>query len=192
MCDRSWSVTAAAQAAGISVRTAYRWLVRWRAEGLTRPLPGAQTHSHRTPADRVQAIAVLRRLHMPAAEIAEVLAMALSTVSAVLRRIGLGKRSTTQPLRAKVPLESSCTWISRSSGASVSVAPAIASAAIAQASSRLVPVALAPQAGSSSTWPSTTPRAWPMPRCFKDERAATAAGFLRRAVAWFGSFGVTV
>src|SRR5271154_2308596 len=52
---------------------------------------------HRTPADRVQAIAALRRLHMTAAEIAEVLGMALSTVSAVLRRIGLGKRSRLSP-----------------------------------------------------------------------------------------------
>ncbi|MGZ6639927.1 MAG: hypothetical protein ACXVII_44850, partial [Solirubrobacteraceae bacterium] len=39
----------------------------------------------------------LRRLRMTAAEIAEVLSMALSTVSAVLRRIGLGKRSRLEP-----------------------------------------------------------------------------------------------
>lgn len=35
----------------------------------------------------------LRRLHTIAAEIADVLGTALATVSAVLRRIGLGKRS---------------------------------------------------------------------------------------------------
>ena len=43
-------------------------------------------------------IAALRRLRMTAAEIAETLAMPLSTVSAVLTRIGLGKRSRLEPL----------------------------------------------------------------------------------------------
>ena len=52
---------------------------------------------HRTPARRVEAIVALRRLRMTAAEIAEVLSMALSTVSAVLRRVGLGKRSRLEP-----------------------------------------------------------------------------------------------
>jgi|ERR1700722_12952985 len=94
--DQSWSVTAAAQAAVISERTAYRWLARWRehgAAGLTDRSSAPRRIPHRTPDDRVQAIAALRRLHMTAAEIAEVLAMALSTVSAVLKRIGHSQRS---------------------------------------------------------------------------------------------------
>ena len=49
------------------------------------------------PADRVEAIEALRRLRMTAAEIAECLPMALSTVSRWLRRIGLGKRSRLEP-----------------------------------------------------------------------------------------------
>ena len=44
------------------------------------------------------AIAALRRLRMTAAEISELLEMPLSTVSAVLLRIGLGKRSRLEPL----------------------------------------------------------------------------------------------
>ena len=40
----------------------------------------------------------LRRLRMTAAEIAEVLRMALSTVSLILERAGLGKRSRLEPL----------------------------------------------------------------------------------------------
>jgi transcriptional regulator with XRE-family HTH domain len=39
----------------------------------------------------------LRRLRLTAAEIAELLGMALSTVSAWLERIGLGKRSRLAP-----------------------------------------------------------------------------------------------
>src|ERR1700688_3848100 len=98
--EQSWSITAAAEAAGVSERTAYRWLARWREEGIAGLLDRSSAPKripHRTPADRVQTIAALRRLHMTAAEIAEVLGMALSTVSAVLRRVGLGKRSRLSP-----------------------------------------------------------------------------------------------
>ena len=51
-----------------------------------------------TSPERVAAIVALRRLRLTAAEIAEALAMPLSTVSVVLRRVGLGKRSRLQPL----------------------------------------------------------------------------------------------
>jgi transposase InsO family protein len=47
--------------------------------------------ANRTDERRVEVIAALRRLRMTAAEIAECLDMALSTVSGILTRIGLGK-----------------------------------------------------------------------------------------------------
>jgi hypothetical protein len=46
---------------------------------------------HRTSERRVQAIAALRRLRFTGPEIAECLGMALSTVSGILTRIGMGK-----------------------------------------------------------------------------------------------------
>jgi transposase InsO family protein len=46
----------------------------------------------------VEVIELLRRLRMTASEIAECLGMALSTVSAVLKRIGLGKLCRLEPL----------------------------------------------------------------------------------------------
>jgi len=49
------------------------------------------------PAAKIEAIRSLRRLRMTAAQIAEVLALALSTVSRWLKRIGLGKRSQLEP-----------------------------------------------------------------------------------------------
>jgi transposase InsO family protein len=52
----------------------------------------------RTPVDRVEAIVRLRRLRMTAAEIAETLGMALSTVSLILKRVGLGRSSRLEPL----------------------------------------------------------------------------------------------
>src|SRR5829696_1587517 len=98
--EEGWSVMAAAEAAGISERNAYRWLRRFGEEGE----PGLRDRSsapkripHKTPAERVEAIAALRRLRMTAAEIAELLSMPISTVSAWLKRIGLGRRSRLEP-----------------------------------------------------------------------------------------------
>jgi len=95
-----WSVTAAAEAAGDSERTVFRWLARFREHGQgglvdRRPLP--RRVPRRTPPDRVAAICDLRRLRLTGAEIAERLGMPLSTVSAVLKREGLGKRSRLEP-----------------------------------------------------------------------------------------------
>ena len=89
-----WTVTAAARARGVSVRCARKWVSRYRLEGLA----GLRDRSsaprwvaNRTAADRVEAIVKLRRLRFTAAEIAETLGMALSTVSGILTRIGMGK-----------------------------------------------------------------------------------------------------
>jgi transposase InsO family protein len=51
-----------------------------------------------TAFERVAAIVALRRLRLTAAEIAEALEMPVSTVSVVLRRVGLGKRSRLEPI----------------------------------------------------------------------------------------------
>jgi transposase InsO family protein len=98
--ERGWSVVEAAEAAGITARTARRWLARWRAEGVQGLLDRSSAPKripHKTPPERVQEIVRLRRLRMTAAQIATALQMALSTVSAVLKRVGLGKRSRLDP-----------------------------------------------------------------------------------------------
>jgi transposase InsO family protein len=89
-----WSLTQAAEAAGVSDRTARKWLGRYRVQGPTGLLDRSSAPhrvANRTDERRVQTIAALRRLRMTGAEIAEVLGMALSTVSAILTRIGMGK-----------------------------------------------------------------------------------------------------
>ena len=99
--DQGWTVAAAAEAAGVSTRTAAKWLARYRNEGLSGLVDRSsapQRVPRRTPAERVRVIELLRRLRMTAAEIAEALTMPLSTVSAVLKRIGLGKRSRLEPV----------------------------------------------------------------------------------------------
>ena len=91
--DEGWTLTAAAEAAGVSVRCARKWVGRYRGgDRLLRDRSSApRTVANRTPADRLALIVALRQLRMTAAEIAETLAMPLSTVSAVLKREGLGR-----------------------------------------------------------------------------------------------------
>jgi transposase InsO family protein len=92
--SEGWTVRAAAEAAEVSVRCARKWVTRYRQEGE----PGLCDRSsaprrvwNRTPQERIEVIVALRRLRMTAAEIAEVLGMALSTVSGILTQLGLGK-----------------------------------------------------------------------------------------------------
>lgn len=98
--EEGWSIAAAAAAAGISERTVYRWLARFRHEGRDGLCDRSSRPIHspaQLPALRVEAIRCLRRLRMTASEIAEVLSLALSTVSLWLKRMGLGKRSRLDP-----------------------------------------------------------------------------------------------
>jgi transposase InsO family protein len=95
-----WTLAQAAEAAGVSVRTVSKWLARFRSEGgdgLVDRSSAPGCVPHRTPEQRVELIAMLRKLRMTAAEIAESLSMPTSTVSAVLTRIGLGKLSRLEP-----------------------------------------------------------------------------------------------
>jgi transposase InsO family protein len=89
-----WSLTEAAMAAGVSERTARKWRDRHRAEGaagLVDRSSAPKSVPARTSKDRIEVIAALRRLRFTGAEIAELLGMALSTVSGILTRIGMGK-----------------------------------------------------------------------------------------------------
>jgi transposase InsO family protein len=98
--EEDWSLTEAAEAAGVSERTCRKWIDRYRSEGeagLVDRSSAPHSVPGRTPEDRVEAIAALRRVRMTGPEIAECLGMALSTVSAVLNRIGLGKLSRLEP-----------------------------------------------------------------------------------------------
>src|SRR3954468_10787232 len=92
--EQGWTLRKAAEAAEVSVRCARKWVGRYRVEGelglLDRPSTPARI-ANRTDERRIQAIAALRRLRFSGPEIAEVLDMPLSTVSGVLTRIGMGR-----------------------------------------------------------------------------------------------------
>jgi transposase InsO family protein len=92
--EESWSLGSVAAAAEVSERTAAKWVRRYRAEGelgLLDRSSAPRRVANRTDERRLEAIAALRRLRFTGPEIAEVLGMALSTVSGVLTRIGMGK-----------------------------------------------------------------------------------------------------
>src|SRR3954452_6131784 len=92
--DEAWSLAAPPAAAGVSERTARTWVARYREEGeagLVDRSSAPKSVPSRTSEERRQSIAALRRLRFTGPEIAEVLGMALSTVSGLLKEMGMGK-----------------------------------------------------------------------------------------------------
>jgi transposase InsO family protein len=91
--DQGWTLAAAAEVAGVSVRCAGKWVGRYRAgdRQLLDRSSAPRRVANRTDPGRVAVIVKLRRLRMTAAEIAETLGMPLSTVSGILTRMGLGR-----------------------------------------------------------------------------------------------------
>ena len=196
--EAGWSLALAAEAAGVSERTTAKWLARWRSEGEAglfdprRRLGGSRIALR---ARRVEAIVALRRLRMTAAEIAEVLGMALSTVSAVLRRVGLGKRSRLTPpeppnryerRRAGELVHLDIKKLGRISGAGKRITGRRAYGGHRGRKARgelgweFVHVAV--DDATRLAYAEVLP----------NEQGETAAAFLRRAVAWFASLGVAV
>ena len=117
--EQGWTLSRAAEAAGVSVRTISKWRRRYRAEGeqgLFDRSSAPAVIPHRTPEERLQAIALLRRQRLTGWEIAERLGMPLSTVSTILNRIGLGRLSRSP--RSPSSVAPSPTSATRGSGSS--------------------------------------------------------------------------
>jgi transposase InsO family protein len=196
-------VAAAAEAAGVTERTVFRWLARFRAHGQRglvdrRPVP--RRVPHKTSPERVRAVCELRRLRLTGAEIAERLGMPLSTVSAVLKREGLGKRSRLDPPEPVNRYERS------RPGELVHIDVKKLGRIQGGPGKRIT--------GRREHWAPTRTDAAGVVRklvgwefvhvavddfsrlayveVLSDEKAATAIGFLERAVAFFASHGITV
>ena len=92
--SEGWTVRAAAAAAGVSERCARKWVGRYRLEGesgLHDRSSAPRRVANRTAPERIEVVVALRRLRFSAAEIADTIGMALSTVSAVPAREGMGR-----------------------------------------------------------------------------------------------------
>ena len=197
--EEGWSLTKAAEAAEVSERTCSKWVGRYRAQGEAglRDRSSAPRHiPHRTPPERVEVIALLRRLRMTSTEIAECLGMALSTVSAVLKRIGLGK------LNRLVPLEPPNSYERRHAGELLHIdVKKLGRIPQGRAGHRVHGqrgLQRSPRKDGKKTvgWEfvhvcvdDATRLAYA--EVLADEKAITAVGFLRRAVAFYASYGIT-
>jgi transposase InsO family protein/transposase len=92
--EQGWTIKAAAAAAETSSQTCGKWVSRYRELGefgLLDRSSAPELVANRTDERRIEAIAALRRLRFSGPEIAELLEMALSTVSGILQRIGMGR-----------------------------------------------------------------------------------------------------
>jgi transposase InsO family protein len=147
---------------------------------------------HRTCPEREQLIAQLRRLRMTGAEIAMVLEMPLSTVSAVLARIGLGKLSRLEPPEPPNRYERA------RPGELIHVDVKKLGRIGARGAGHRVTGAKGPGRRSRGAgWEfvhvcvdDATRLAYV--EVLADEKAMTAIGFLRRALAFFARHGITV
>ncbi len=190
--EQAWSLADAAQAAEVSERTAQKWSARHRAEGdagLLDRSSAAKRVWNRTPADRVAAIVALRRLRFSGPEIAELLDMPSSTVSAVCKREGVGRlgRLGLEPARR----------YERSRPGELIHIDVKKLARIEQMGHRITGDRLRYKRARGVGWEfvhiaidDATRLAYA--EVLADERAETAVGFLRRTVAYFEGHGFTV
>ena len=189
--EEGWTLAAAAEAAGVSVRCARKWATRYRAgdrQLLDRSSAPAQV-ANRTSAERVSVIVRLRGLRMTAAEIAETLSMPLSTVSGILTRIGLGKLG-------RLGLEPAVRYERSRPGELIHV-DVKKLGRIDRPGHRVT--------GSRRDRRDQGKKGWEYvhiaiddysrlayAEVLSDEKAVTATGFLRRAVAFYRRHGITV
>src|SRR4051812_24494509 len=92
--EQNLSISEAAERFRVSAKTCSKWCRRFLAEGelgLLDRSSAPNVSPNQTPAERIAAIVALRKLRFTGPEIAETLNMALSTVSQILGRIGMGK-----------------------------------------------------------------------------------------------------
>jgi transposase InsO family protein len=202
--EQGWSVTAAAEAAGVAERTVWRWLARYRAEGeagLSDRSSAPGSIPHRTPAERVAVVLCLRRLRMTSSEISELLAMPLSTVSAVLKREGLGRLSRLEPPeppnRYQRERPGELVHVDVKKLGRVSERGAGHRMLGRHRQGRRSQVQTGPKRLGATGWEfvhvcvdDATRLAYA--EVLSDERGETAAGFLRRAVAFLAEHGITV
>src|SRR4051812_34986169 len=200
--EQEWTLTKAAAAAEVSVRCARKWVARYRCEGE----PGLLDRSsaplrvaNRTERRRIEAIAALRRLRFTGPEIAELLEMALSTVSGILQRIGMGKLG-------RLGLEAAVRYERARPGELIHIDVKKLGRIQGGAGKRITGVKRNPKRSRVDAagierriigWEcvhiaidDATRLAYA--EVLPDEKATTAVGFLRRAVAFYERHGMTV
>ena len=196
------SIKEAALAAGVSDRTCSKWVARYRQEGpaglLDRSCAPRVVHN-RTDEHTVQLLGALRRLRFTAPELGELLDMPISTISGVLKRIGMGKlgRLGLQPAqryereRPGELIHIDVKKLGRiEGGAGKRITGRKRNAVARRNDANGVPRLRAGWDAIHVAVDDATRLAYV--EVLPDEKAATAVGFLRRAIKHFASYGITV
>jgi transposase len=200
--EEGWSLTKAAAAAEVSERTCSKWVARYRVEGLAGLVDRSSAPmvvANRSDEQTVMVIAALRRLRFTGPEIAELLDRPLSTVSGILQRIGMGKLG-------RLGMEPAQRYERAQAGELIHIDVKKLGRIVGGAGKRV-------RGGGSHYTGSYTDAAgtrrgkagWDFvhiaiddatrlayAEVLSDEKATTAIGFLKRAVAFFKRHGMTV
>ncbi len=98
--EMGWTVVAASHAAGISCRTGYKWLARFKAEGPS-GLLDRSSRPKRMPramsAEEQSSLEALRRQRWPLWRIAMRAGRGMGTVSRCMKRLGLSRLTSLEP-----------------------------------------------------------------------------------------------
>jgi transposase len=184
---------AAARAAGVCPRTAHKWMARFKAEGragLTDRSSRPQRFYRPTPAAIVEQVEDLRRQRFTGQQIAADLGISSATVSRILRRLGLNRMRDLEPAEPVRRYERAHPGEMihidiKKLGRFDKIGHRITGDRTGQSNSRgvgweFVHVCIddASRVAFSQIWP--------------DEKAVSAIAFLKAAVAYYASLGVTV
>jgi transposase InsO family protein len=195
MCRRvreeGWTVAEAAEAAGCSERTCYRWLARYDAgEAMSDRSSAPKTVPGRTSPEIEALIEQLRRCRKTSVQIAAELHLATSTVCAVLKRLGLNRLSRLEPP------EPPNRYCRRHPGELIHI-DIKKLGKFNQPGHRVTGRGKGHHANRGIGWEfvhvaidDTSRLAYV--EILDDEKALTCVAFLRRAVAWFAAHGVVV
>jgi transposase InsO family protein len=201
--EQGWSIMKAAEAAEVSGRTCSKWVARYRLEGpagLLDRSSAPRVVANRTDPATEQLLAALRRLRFTAPELSELLGLPCSTISAVLKRLGMGKLG-------RLGLEPAVRYERAAPGELIHVDVKKLGRIVGGAGKRITGrhgtnarAAKTDAAGvrrGTKGWDAVhiaiddaTRLAYA--EVLPDEKAATAAAFLARAVEFFARHGITV
>lgn len=195
LCQRvrleGWTIVDAAEAFGVSTRTVRRWLARFDAgEPMTDRSSAPRSTPTRTPAEVEELIEQLRRARWTSTRIASELRLPTSTVCAVLKRIGLNR------LWRLEPPEPPNRYCRRHPGELIHIdVKKLGKFHRAGLPAHLRRGGYAANTGAGWEYvhvavDDTTRLAYV--EILDDEKGPTCVGFLRRAIAYFKSFGITV
>lgn len=191
--QESWTITEAAEAAGISAKTAHKWLKRFDEDGPSGLLDRSSRPRRsptQVPKGWQELVIELRRSKMTGAQIAKRLRLPRSTVARILTKAGLGRMKYLEPPTPIVRYE----WDRpgdlihldvKKLGRFVRIGHRITGCRVKQSNTRGVGWEFVHVCVDDHTRLAYV-------EILDDEKGLTTVGFLRRALAWFANHDVRV